>query len=94
MTAIAEKALHHKAVGGQPILAENYLDALNNYTDKTQISSWARNSVAITTCMNLVNGKGDNQFDPNGISTRSEGAAVIKRLYAYINRANKNILSP
>lgn len=88
MTAIAEKALHYEK-DQQPIIDENILDVLEIYNDKDNIGSWARTCVAIATKYNLVKGKANNLFDPNGISTRAEGATIVKRLYDYINVYNK-----
>ncbi|MBC7961259.1 MAG: S-layer homology domain-containing protein [Vallitaleaceae bacterium] len=90
MTAIAEKAIFYKTKH-RPIMDET-LTVLDAYSDKNLISSWARNSVAIATSYTLVNGKANQQFDPNGISTRAEGAAIMTRLYRYIDASRYNII--
>lgn len=80
MAAIAVRASHYK-IAKQPGSDEIDLSMLDNYNDKNSISSWARNSVAIAANQGLLRGRANNLFEPNGISTRAEGAAVVKRLY-------------
>lgn len=47
------------------------------FADESQISSYAKEAVSILTRAEVLNGKGDNMFDPKGITTRGEGAKVV-----------------
>lgn len=50
------------------------------FSDSSSISSWAKDAVKTAQCAGLINGKGDNLFDPQGNATRAEVAAIMVRL--------------
>lgn len=50
------------------------------FSDNASISSYAKEAVATAQKAGLINGKGDNQFDPQGYATRAEVAAIMIRL--------------
>ena len=50
------------------------------FSDNTSISSYAKDAVTTAQKAGLINGKGDNQFDPQGYATRAEVAAIMLRL--------------
>ncbi|USB33946.1 pullulanase [Paenibacillus sp. YPG26] len=52
------------------------------FTDASKISSWAASYVDTAANLELVQGKGSNQFDPQGFMTRAESAQVIYKLLA------------
>lgn len=55
-----------------------YKTAEHNFTDVVK-GAWYETAVATLARMGIVNGKGDNKFDPNGIITRAEFAAIAAR---------------
>lgn len=54
---------------------------LDQFNDKDQISSWAKDSVSRCISNGLMNGKGEG-FDPKGTLTREELACVVDRMYS------------
>ena len=72
-------------------LIENYfgvqlpvdLSVLDQFTDRDSIASWAKESVAAIVGIGLLYGKDGARFDPAGVSTRAEAAALIRRFYIY-----------
>lgn len=50
-----------------------------NYSDKSEISDWAIDSVAYCQLANIIIGRDNNEFAPNDTVTRAEVAAVIER---------------
>jgi len=51
-----------------------------NYADTDSISEYAAGAVAWCRENGILNGVGENRFDPNGLVTRAQTAAVITRL--------------
>ncbi len=51
-----------------------------NFSDDTQISSWARGAVGSASALGIMNGKPSNQFKPKSTATRAEAAAVVYRM--------------
>lgn len=49
------------------------------FTDDQQIQSWAKMSVYIATENGLINGVGNNQFNPSGNATREEALIIFYR---------------
>ena len=49
-----------------------------SFTDDAQISSWAKEAVAIMYAAEILNGKGGNMFDPQGKATRAEVVTMMR----------------
>ena len=52
--------------------------ALNGFSDKNKISSWAMDAMKWAVSNKIMNGKGDKKLDPKGQATRAECAQMIK----------------
>ena len=50
-----------------------------NFNDEGIISDWAKSAVADIQKSGVIEGKGDNMFDPKSGATRAEACALIKR---------------
>lgn len=50
------------------------------FSDDTQISSWAKESVYITRALGIVKGVGNNAFSPKGTATREQAIIMFKRV--------------
>ena len=50
------------------------------FADHAEIAGWARNGVYTCRAAGLVQGKGKNKFDPNGLATRAEVATILYNL--------------
>jgi hypothetical protein len=46
--------------------------------DEAQISSWAKEAVAVMFAAEILNGKGQNNFDPQGRATRAEVVTMMR----------------
>jgi plastocyanin len=53
---------------------------LAGFADAGEISTWAKNSVALAVREGLMRGRQANRFEPRGQSTRAEAAVVLYRL--------------
>lgn len=62
-------------IGWQEVTAR-----LKRFSDAAEIDSWARSSVAWAVGEELVSGTADGRFNPKGITTRAEAAALINRV--------------
>jgi len=51
------------------------------FADDKAISSWARDYVYKCAGAGLVNGVGENRFDPSGFATRAQGATLFTNFY-------------
>lgn len=51
----------------------------NTFDDNAKISVWAKDSVKKVQMAGMLMGKDGNKFDPQGIATRAEASAVLKR---------------
>ena len=51
-----------------------------NFDDNENISDYAKEAVAALSKMGVINGKGNNIFDPRNVATRAEAAKVIHAL--------------
>jgi len=60
-------------VGSQEVSAPDYSDA-------SAIPGWAADAVRKSQALGLLKGRADNRFEPDGIATRAEAAAVVMRL--------------
>ena len=54
------------------------------YNDYNQVSEWAKDEVLALKKAGVMNGKGDNIFDPTGLTLRSEGAMATCNLDKYV----------
>jgi predicted peptidase len=55
-----------------------------SFADDSKISPWALEAVRALQGIDVVTGNGDNRFDPKGIATRAEAAAIFIRLIEYL----------
>ena len=53
------------------------------FSDDYNISSWAKDSVSIVSDMGIMNGVGNNQFDPKGNYTVEQTISTLYRLFKY-----------
>ena len=53
--------------------------SLDRFTDKGDISAWAKDAVAWAVGYGLIEGKGNNMLAPQGEATRAEFAAMLQR---------------
>jgi len=60
------------------------LDVLNGFSDADSVSSWATDAANWAASAGLINGKPGNIFDPKGIATRAEVAAIMQRFITKI----------
>ena len=51
----------------------------DTYADSDSISDWAKNAVAWAVEEGYMNGKGENNLDPQGTATRAQCAAMLMR---------------
>ncbi len=56
----------------------------NEFTDDNLIDAWAKESIMQLKGTGIISGRTDNKFDPYGVSTRAEVAAVLRRLIEYV----------
>ena len=49
------------------------------FNDEAEISSWALEAVRMIQAAGIINGKGGGIYDPKGIATRAEIAAIFAR---------------
>ncbi len=54
------------------------------FTDASHIESWAKSQVEQVQKLGVMSGIGENQFSPQGISTRAQVAAVLERMIALV----------
>ena len=50
------------------------------FTDRKNISSWAKESVNVVCGMNIMNGMGDGSFNPKGTYTKEQAVSTMIRL--------------
>lgn len=67
------------------LLASGYTPNGHSYNFSDEASDYARTAIAELSGMGIVNGVGDNIFNPFGISTRAEAAVIIDRAMKYFN---------
>lgn len=58
-------------------------NALSIFNDKNNISGWARDNAAIAVKAGIIKGMPGGVFAPGSMTTRAEGAAILKRLLNY-----------
>ncbi|ULO06830.1 S-layer homology domain-containing protein [Paenibacillus sp. 19GGS1-52] len=57
-------------------------NAVTNFADDLNIPTWAKGAVAAVKKLGLIEGKGLNQFDPAGNTTRAEAITVLLKMLA------------
>lgn len=55
------------------------------FKDDAKMASWAKDSVYKCAKAGLVNGVGNNMFDPQGTTTRAQGATFFSNFHKYSN---------
>lgn len=56
-------------------------DSSEQFADEEDIADWALRSVKVMKAAGLINGVGDNRFEPHGVTTRAQAAKMIYELY-------------
>lgn len=64
------------------------------YSDNDDISYWAKPSVALVDAYDIMNGVGDNHFDPTGNYQRQMAILTMNRLYNNVDLAPMRDLAP
>jgi hypothetical protein len=80
IAAIIARVLRQK--GYQPEGGET--EALAGFSDRDQISAWAREGAALAVREGIVQGRGAGIFAPKDKATRAEAAVMLYRLYGLI----------
>ena len=63
------------------------------FSDDYTIAKWAKEAVNYLYGIGVINGVGDNMFDPTGKTTKEEAIVLVKRTYDKVNDANdKNLV--
>ena len=60
--------------------------AIDRFSDKDQIASWAQASVDIVTGAGLISGMTPSTFSGQNFTTRAQAAAVIRRMLRAVNK--------
>jgi len=58
--------------------------ALSAFKDAADVQEWYKAGVALMAAEELIKGKGQGMYDPNGTATRAEAAVIVYRLFALI----------
>ncbi|MVP02460.1 SpoIID/LytB domain-containing protein [Paenibacillus lutrae] len=74
MVAMMMRAYNKAAAGSASAAA--------SFTDESEVADWALPYVKIAAELNLIDGRENGKFVPNGMSTRAEAATIIKRITA------------
>lgn len=69
-------------------LQMNVTGALLPFKDSADVPAWAVNAISAAVEAGLLQGKGDNSFDPNGQATRAEALTMIIRLLDYKSKSS------
>ncbi len=59
---------------------------LQKFSDEENISSWAKQSVALVVSREMMKGTDEKTFSPKTVLTRAEAASVMSRLYKQMNQ--------
>ncbi len=54
------------------------------FSDAAAISGWAKDAVALTQAIGVINGRTEGNFDPKGNATRAEAATVCSKIIGYM----------
>ncbi len=76
ITREAMATIVYRLMEGEPANAEG----ITEYADNAEISDWAVDAVYKMQELGIMSGKDGNMFDPQGLATRAETAAVVCRL--------------
>jgi hypothetical protein len=57
-----------------------------DFSDSWQISPWAREGVEAVRRAGIVNGREGNRFEPRGLATRAEVAAMLRRYMEFMDK--------
>ncbi|MCU6709062.1 S-layer homology domain-containing protein [Paenibacillus sp. J5C_2022] len=60
----------------------------SDWTDRNEISEWARDAVAILADAGIVHGFADGSFGPGKTTTRAQAAVMLKRMLVYCEFIN------
>lgn len=72
----------------------NYSDINEHiFVDYDKISSWAREAVGYLYGIEVVNGVGDNQFDPKGNTSREQAIVLANRMNEKVKAAQNNLIA-
>lgn len=69
------------AAAGKPLP-----DVSASFADKNSISSWASKEVGAVQAAGIMNGVGNNRFDPKGSYTTEQSIVTMLRMYRYLNQ--------
>ena len=58
---------------------------VNTFADKSSCGDYANEAIAELCNIGIINGVGDNMFDPNGEATRAQAAVIINRALTYLD---------
>ncbi|WP_256762105.1 S-layer homology domain-containing protein [Cohnella sp. WQ 127256] len=61
-------------------------NSVTGFADDKNIPTWAKGAVAAMKKLNLVEGKGTNQFDPTAQATRAEAVTILLKMLAQKNK--------
>ena len=61
-----------------------------SFADKADIAEYAYKSVAALSGYGIVNGVGNNTFNPTGVCTRAQAAKIISQALSISNSLNLN----
>ncbi len=57
------------------------VEAKENFNDDNKISKWAKAAVYTCQMADIVNGKGENMFDPQGTGTRAQASVIFAKFH-------------
>ncbi|MBW5448310.1 hypothetical protein GE107_19900 [Cohnella sp. CFH 77786] len=63
-------------------------DALNGFSDRSDISGWAEGAAAQAVSNNLIQGMTDTTFAPKQYATRAQAASILRRMLQHLNFIN------
>lgn len=70
----------------------NYSDVYEYiFEDYNMISSWARDAVGYLYSVGVINGVGDNLFNPGGNTTAEEAIILAKRMHDKVSASNSSL---
>ena len=58
-------------------------DLTIRFADDNNVSNWAKESVSVVNSMGVMNGVGNNRFDPKGLYTIEQTVATLNRMYRF-----------